>query len=364
MGEKIRGYSNIMVDLGMVRKTRYEKPDWDSIATLDLRTITNKRMASAEWEQDKRIIERYFYDLQMESNIIRGRLDNEGYIKQEDMFEYRIEGNKLIREGTTLQGRRFENKMDLKTALKIGKEDYLALHKGLYLHMKYDEDIITLKSLVGEGRSPIQHLTIKEREYEGIKQKSIRRKYDKFYDNAMAFISGYDNLYEIVGIAMPDIDRDRYWYNKKGKLYLRKDKRLIKELAVEFVKNWNDLSDSEIGSPIAAILQQKLLGTVKEYMDIPQGQTIAQIARELKTKDFVDLLGLQAVDATVTFAENQEEGIEPTMGQYFDILKGISVRKKHPNLLTQYAKDMIDTISEDKVIQMMGSSVRRRKIGK
>ena len=161
MGGKIRGYSNIMADLGMVRKTRYEKPDWDSIATLDLRTITNKRMASPEWEQDKRIIERYFYDLQMESNIIRGRLDNEGYIKQEDMFEYRIEGNKLIREGTTLQGRRFENKMDLKTALKIAKKDYLALHKGLYLHMKHDEDIITLESLVGEGRSPIQHLTIK-----------------------------------------------------------------------------------------------------------------------------------------------------------------------------------------------------------
>ena len=121
MGRKIRGYSNIMADLGMVRKTRYEKPDWDSIATLDLRTITNKRMASAEWEQDKRIIERYFYDLEMESNTIRGRLDYEGYIKQEDMFEYRIEGNKLIREGTTIQGRRFKNEMDLKTALKIGK---------------------------------------------------------------------------------------------------------------------------------------------------------------------------------------------------------------------------------------------------
>lgn len=40
----------------------------------------------------------------MESNTIRGRLDYEGYIKQEDMFEYRIEGNKLIREGTTIQG--------------------------------------------------------------------------------------------------------------------------------------------------------------------------------------------------------------------------------------------------------------------
>ena len=42
---------------------------------------------------------------------------------------------------------------------------------GVYLYMKYDEDIITLESLVGTGRSPIQHLTIKEREYEGIKQK-------------------------------------------------------------------------------------------------------------------------------------------------------------------------------------------------
>jgi len=39
------------------------------------------------------------------------------------------------------------------------------------------------------------------------------------------------------------------------------------------------------------------------------------------------LLGLQAVDATVTFAEHQEEGIEPSMEQYFDILKGISVRR-------------------------------------
>jgi len=58
------------------------------------------------------------------------------------------------------------------------------------------------------------------------------------------------------------------------------------------------------------------------------------------------LLGLQAVDATVTFAEHQEEGIEPSMEQYFDILKGISVRRKHPNLLTEYARDMIDTISE------------------
>jgi len=363
MGGKIRGYSNIMADLGMVRKTRYEKPDWDSIATLDLRTITNKRMASAEWEQDKRIIERYFYDLEMESNTIRGRIDYEGYIKQEDMFEYRIEGNKLIREGTTIQGRRFKNEMDLKTALKIGKKDYLALHKGLYLHMKYDEDIITLESLVGTGRSPIQHLTIEEREYEGIKQKSIRRKYDKFYDNAIAFISGYDNLYKMVAIAMPDIDRDRYWYNRKGKLYLRKDKRLIKELAVEFVKRWNDLSDRETGSPVAAILQQKLLGAVKDYMDIPQGQTIAQTARELTTKDFVDLLGLQAVDATVTFAEHQKEGKEPSMEQYFDILKGISVRRKHPNLLTEYARDMIDTISEDKLVQMIASSVRRR-IGK
>jgi len=37
------------------------------------------------------------------------------------------------------------------------------------------------------------------------------------------------------------------------------------------------LSDRESGSPIAAILQQKLLGTVKDYMDIPQGQTIAKL---------------------------------------------------------------------------------------
>lgn len=362
MGKRIRPSSRISQELGIEQRTRYEKPTWDSIATLDLRTITEKRMASKQWEQDKSKIEEYFYDLQLESASIRGRVDNEGYIKSEDLYEYKIEGDKLVREGITLQGRRFRNTTDLWTALKIAKKDYLALHKGVYLNMKYGDDIMPLEKTVGTGRSPIQLLTMKERDYEGITQKSVRKAYKYYYDNAKLFISGYDNLYDMVGITMPWLDRDKYWYERKGQRYLRKDERLRNELARLFVENWKDLSHDEI-SPVAAIIQQRILGASKEFMDLPQGKTISQAVRDLSFDEKKSLMGLKAVDAAVTFAENIEEGVESDIEGYFEILKGIATRRQKPNELSDYAKDMIDNINEDAILQILGS-IARKNIGK